>query len=243
MDCLELNIRQRILSDPVATEYLKSANEHVVVMVHIEMKEGMQNAGAIAAADGIDCLFICPYDLALCLGYPPPSPDPHPDVEVIIQDILKTTHKEGKKCAIYCTSGKQSLKRAEEGFNIINVTSDIGAMAESVAANLDAAVGVESIHNHENDSSGTTNSRTFVLLTEQANLIRSPSSLSMARRRSRVKPRRTLIGQKISKSMCHLERWQNFPSKFSIGINSSNLRVLGVVPSICVDSSRENGRA
>lgn len=96
-------------------------------------------------------------------------------------------------------------------------------------------------HNHENDSSGTTNSRTFVLLTEQANQIRSPSSLSTARRRSRVKPRRklsTLIGQKISKSMCHLERRQTFPSKFSIGINLSNLRVLGVVPLICVDSSR-----
>jgi len=124
-----------------AAEYIKSANDSVVVMIQIETKEGVQNVDAIAAVNGIDCLFIGPYDLSLCLGYPPPSPDPHPDVEVIIQNILKSAHKAGKKCAIYCTSGKQALKRAGEGFDIINVTSDIGAMTESVAENLAAAVG------------------------------------------------------------------------------------------------------
>ncbi|KAG2143552.1 Pyruvate/Phosphoenolpyruvate kinase-like domain-containing protein [Suillus bovinus] len=127
-----------------AAEYIKSANENVVIMIQIETKEGVQNVDTIAAVDGIDCLFIGPWDLSLCLGYPPPSPDPHPDVEIVIQDILKVAHKEGKKCAIYCTSGKQSLKRVEEGFDIINVASDIGAMTESVAANLIAAVGGES---------------------------------------------------------------------------------------------------
>lgn len=127
-----------------AAEYLKSANENVVVMIQIETKEGVQNVDAIAAVDGIDCLFIGPYDLSLSLGYPPPSPDPHPEVETIIQDILKATHKAGKKCAIFCTSGKQSFKRAKEGFDIINVVIDTSAMTESVATNLLAAVGGES---------------------------------------------------------------------------------------------------
>lgn len=36
-----------------AAEYLKSANENVVVMVQIETKEGVQNVDAIAAVDGI----------------------------------------------------------------------------------------------------------------------------------------------------------------------------------------------
>jgi 4-hydroxy-2-oxoheptanedioate aldolase len=44
-----------------------------------------------------DVIFIGPYDLSLSLGYPPPSPDPHPDVEQIIQHILKVTHAAGKK--------------------------------------------------------------------------------------------------------------------------------------------------
>lgn len=126
-----------------ATEYIKSANEHVVVMIQIETPEAVKNVEAIAAVDGIDCLFIGPYDLSLSLGYPAPSPDPHPDVESVIQHVLRATHKEGKKCAIYCSSGKQALQRAEEGFDIINVASDIGALSESVAANAIVALGGE----------------------------------------------------------------------------------------------------
>ncbi|KAJ8592598.1 Phosphoenolpyruvate/pyruvate domain-containing protein [Rhizopogon salebrosus TDB-379] len=124
-----------------AAEYIKSANDHIVIMIQIETEEAVQNIDTIAAVDGVDCLFIGPYDLSLCLGYPPPSPDTHPDVEVIIQDILKATHKAGKKCAIYCSSGRQAIKRAEEGFDFISVTSDIVAITESISDNLAVAIG------------------------------------------------------------------------------------------------------
>lgn len=36
-----------------ATEYIQSANEHVVVMIQIETQEAVQNVEAIAAVDGI----------------------------------------------------------------------------------------------------------------------------------------------------------------------------------------------
>ena len=57
-------------------------------------------------------MFIGPYDLSLAHGYPPPSPDPHPDVEVIIQDILRRSHAKGKKWSVFsskCSYGKRSL--------------------------------------------------------------------------------------------------------------------------------------
>ncbi|KAF8837812.1 Phosphoenolpyruvate/pyruvate domain-containing protein [Paxillus ammoniavirescens] len=124
-----------------ATEYLQSANDRVTVMVQIETKEGVSNVEEIAAVDGIDVLFIGPYDLSLTLGYPTPSPDPHPEVEKVIQQILKAAHSKGKKCAIFCTSGTQSYKRAQEGFDMINVTIDSGAMIESISRNLEDAIG------------------------------------------------------------------------------------------------------
>ncbi|KAF8137177.1 Pyruvate/Phosphoenolpyruvate kinase-like domain-containing protein [Boletus edulis] len=127
-----------------AAEYIKSANEHITIMIQIETREGVENVGEIAAIDGIDVLFIGPYDLSLALGYPPPSPDPHPNVEKVIQQILKAAHDKGKKCAIYCTSGVQSFKRAQEGFDMINVASDSGAISESIARNLTEAVGGQS---------------------------------------------------------------------------------------------------
>ncbi|KAJ7587110.1 Pyruvate/Phosphoenolpyruvate kinase-like domain-containing protein [Mycena floridula] len=122
------------------SEYLKTANESILVLAQIETAEGVQNVKDIAAVDGIDVLFIGPYDLSISLGYPPPSPDPHPEVEKIIQDVLKIAHAAGKKCAIYCTSGPQSALRAQQGFDMINVTSDVGAMSQGISEQLAAAM-------------------------------------------------------------------------------------------------------
>jgi len=121
-------------------EYVKAANDLVLVMVQIETKEGVQNIDKIVDVDGIDVIFIGPYDLSLSLGYPPPSPDPHPDVEQIIQRVLKVTHGAGKKCAIFCSSGAQGARRAAEGFDMINVTTDTGSMTEAMSGHLASAV-------------------------------------------------------------------------------------------------------
>ncbi|KXN86819.1 2-keto-3-deoxy-L-rhamnonate aldolase [Leucoagaricus sp. SymC.cos] len=103
------------------SEYLGAANDNVLVMVQIETKEAVEKVQEITQVDGIDVLFIGPYDLSISLGYPPPLPDPHPVVEQVIQKILKVSHDAGKKCAIYCTSGSQAAKRAAEGFDMVNL--------------------------------------------------------------------------------------------------------------------------
>lgn len=122
-------------------EYLNSANDFITIMVQIENKEGVENVEQIAAVDGLDVLFIGPYDLSLNLGYPPPFPDVHPEVEKVIQKILEVAHRKGKKCGIYCSSGKQAFQRAQQGFDMINVTSDSAAISEAIVSNLEAAIG------------------------------------------------------------------------------------------------------
>ncbi|KAL4068501.1 Pyruvate/Phosphoenolpyruvate kinase-like domain-containing protein [Scleroderma yunnanense] len=124
-------------------DYLNKANEYIMVIVQIENKEGVENLEQIAAVDGLDALFIGPYDLSLGLGYPPPSPDPHPEVEIVIQRILEVAHSNGKKCAIYCSSGKQAAQRAKQGFDMINASSDQGALAKGIARDLEDATGAQ----------------------------------------------------------------------------------------------------
>ncbi|KAF7350154.1 Phosphoenolpyruvate/pyruvate domain-containing protein [Mycena venus] len=121
------------------SEYLEGANDAVIVMVQIETKEGLANVEEIAAVDGIDVLFIGPYDLSLALNYPAPSPDPHPEVEKVIQHIRQVVQKAGKKCAIYCINGSQAARRAAEGFDMINVTSDVGALSSAIFDHLAVA--------------------------------------------------------------------------------------------------------
>ncbi|CAA7268666.1 unnamed protein product [Cyclocybe aegerita] len=144
-----------------AADYLKAANDTILVMVQIENKEAVENVSEIAAVDGIasvacasgrliqravtdwnfqDVLFIGPYDLSISLGYPTPNPDPHPDVEQVIQKILHAAHAKNKKCAIFCTSGEQAALRVKEGFDMINVTSDTGAMSEAISKHVSAAL-------------------------------------------------------------------------------------------------------
>ncbi|KAG5650592.1 hypothetical protein H0H81_011710 [Sphagnurus paluster] len=78
-------------------EYLATANDNISVMVQIENQEGVENVEHIAAVDGLDVLFIGPYDLSISLGYPTPNPDPHPAVEQAIQKVLQAAYGAGKK--------------------------------------------------------------------------------------------------------------------------------------------------
>ncbi|KAJ7917168.1 Pyruvate/Phosphoenolpyruvate kinase-like domain-containing protein [Mycena leptocephala] len=111
-----------------ASEYLAAADDAVIVMIQIETRDGLANVKEIAEVDGIDVLFIGPYDLSISLGYPAPSPDPHPEA--------------GKKCAIYCINGSQAERRAAKDSTWseqINVTSDVGAMSSAIFEQLAVA--------------------------------------------------------------------------------------------------------
>lgn len=51
-------------------EMMQQNNERNMVIAQIETKLGVENADAIAAVDGIDCLLIGPNDLSISLGIP-----------------------------------------------------------------------------------------------------------------------------------------------------------------------------
>ncbi|KAH8827596.1 Pyruvate/Phosphoenolpyruvate kinase-like domain-containing protein [Flagelloscypha sp. PMI_526] len=120
-------------------EYKDNANEHVLVMVQIESKEGVENVEEIAKVDGIDVLFIGPNDLSISLGYPMPAPDVHPEVEKVIQHILQVCKQNNKKCAIFCTNGAEAARRAREGFDMMNVSVDLWALQGGIKTELDVA--------------------------------------------------------------------------------------------------------
>ncbi len=48
---------------PSFTEYLQQANDALLTMVQIETKDALEAVDEIAAVDGVDVLFIGPFDL------------------------------------------------------------------------------------------------------------------------------------------------------------------------------------
>ncbi|KAI0777528.1 Pyruvate/Phosphoenolpyruvate kinase-like domain-containing protein [Trametes elegans] len=130
-----------------ADAYLAHANRAVLVLVQIETRAGVENLDDILAVDGLDGVFIGPYDLSLSFGFPAPAPDPHPEVDKIIERIRVAAHAKGKKwcapappppshcpsdahtdheprrfrvrSAVFCTSGTQAAARAKQGFDMV----------------------------------------------------------------------------------------------------------------------------
>jgi 4-hydroxy-2-oxoheptanedioate aldolase len=79
-------------------EYDDQANASLTVCVQIESRPGVENVEKIAAVDGIDVLFIGPFDLAKQM-HVTRGGEEH---EAAIQRILKAAHDAGKKAAIFC---------------------------------------------------------------------------------------------------------------------------------------------
>lgn len=48
---------------PTMTEYLQRANDTLVTIIQVETKEALEAVDEIAAVDGVDALFIGPFDL------------------------------------------------------------------------------------------------------------------------------------------------------------------------------------
>ena len=118
-------------------DYDDSADCNLVVAVQIESKQGVANVDAIAAVPGLDVLLIGPFDLALQMGVERGGTE-H---EAAIQNTLAACKKHGKKAAIFCTNGEQAAERAAQGFDMVSVITDVGALGEVMTQQLSAATG------------------------------------------------------------------------------------------------------
>src|SRR5947199_2588024 len=99
-------------------EYLQNANESLLTIVQIETKEAFQNLDEIAKVEGIDVLFIGPWDLGNSLGYPVTG-DFAPELKTAIAKILDVAKANGKKAGIYTTGGEMARMYADQGFHMV----------------------------------------------------------------------------------------------------------------------------
>ncbi|KAJ5723181.1 hypothetical protein N7488_001216 [Penicillium malachiteum] len=119
------------------SQYDDGANDGITVAVQIESRPGVENVEKIAAVPGIDVLFIGPFDLAKQMGVTRCGEE-H---EAAIQRILTAAHASGKKAAIFCTDGNDARARAEQGFDMISVITDVGVFRTGMLNELKTANG------------------------------------------------------------------------------------------------------
>lgn len=90
----------------------------------------------------LDVLFIGPFDLSNALGHPLAHGVEHPLLSEAIQRILDTAHKAGKKAGIFTTSNEDARKRVEQGFDMVQIATDVQTLTEGVTAGVCAAQGI-----------------------------------------------------------------------------------------------------
>jgi 4-hydroxy-2-oxoheptanedioate aldolase len=117
-------------------DYLREANEGTLAFAMIETAAALGNAGKIAATDGIDGLFIGPYDLATALSGGKAQDTQAPQVEQAIDRICAAAKAANKIPAIYCRDAEDAVAMAKRGFRFVVAGNDHTTLRAASTAQL-----------------------------------------------------------------------------------------------------------
>ena len=109
-------------------EYLAAANAGTAVMVQAEHVDAVENASAIATVDGIDGVFVGPFDLSASLGLP--GEPGHPHVIEAIEKIRDAFEAVGKPAGCYSPEPGAALERMAEGYSLVACGVDVSMLRE-----------------------------------------------------------------------------------------------------------------
>lgn len=110
-----------------AREYAEASNRETLVACYCETAEAIRNLDEIVTVDGVDVIFIGPFDLSQALGV---MGEPgHPRVLEAIGQITETTRAAGKAVGIIASDEVQARRWIDSGIQYIVVSSDTGMIA------------------------------------------------------------------------------------------------------------------
>ena len=118
--------------------YIGTANSKILVAVQIESAEGLSNAEAIAAVDGIDVIFAGPTDLAVSLGGFGGAfgAEGKARLDAAIASIAAAARKHGRQLGTFAPHAGEIDHWTALGFPFLIVGSDVGLLHEGYAAML-----------------------------------------------------------------------------------------------------------
>lgn len=104
--------------------YIKNANDDIAVVVMIESKEAIENIDEILAVEGVDGVFIGPYDLSG--SYNIPGETSHPLVQDGCRKVVEACKKAKKSAGLHVVipTEENITKAVDDGFTFIAVGVD-----------------------------------------------------------------------------------------------------------------------
>lgn len=114
--------------------YIEEADQHLLVMLQLETKQGVENLDEILAISGFDVLFVGPGDLAM--SYRNARGEGLPDVQEIISDVVMRAQRAGRRTGIYASSVEDAKRWIESGVDVVIVSSDFAFLLEGAQRTL-----------------------------------------------------------------------------------------------------------
>jgi len=118
-----------------AERYFAEARERTLVAVQLEGLEGIQNLADIVATEGIDVVFVGPYDLSQSLGVP--GQVNSPPVLSRIEEIVASVRASGKAAGIYADNVADACRWRDMGIQFVGVGFDIRILLRAYEAMVD----------------------------------------------------------------------------------------------------------
>jgi 4-hydroxy-2-oxoheptanedioate aldolase len=104
-------------------EYFAKANEALIIL-QVEGKQVIHHLEEILSVEGLDVLFIGPYDLSQSLGVP--GQVSHPEVIEAIKKITDKAKRAGVTTGVFCDTPEASNLWQHAGIQYISYSVDVG---------------------------------------------------------------------------------------------------------------------
>jgi 4-hydroxy-2-oxoheptanedioate aldolase len=131
-------------------DYVKHANDEIMVIPMIETAEGVQNADDILSVPGVDACFVGPNDLAASLGLEPTLDPRFEEYEAAIKRVFEACRDHGVAPGLHTPNADRAADRIAQGWQLIAINSDGGFMVQSASGT------VKAVHERSGAAVGTT---------------------------------------------------------------------------------------
>ena len=118
--------------DPV--KYFEESNRNTTIICQIESGRGVENVDAIAATEGVDCVWVGHFDLSQSMGIP--AQFQNPDFLAALGRVVKAAKDNDITAGIQPANLAQAEQWLEIGFNVMSWSTDLGVYAGAMEAEL-----------------------------------------------------------------------------------------------------------
>ncbi|MBK1697653.1 HpcH/HpaI aldolase family protein [Rhodovibrio salinarum] len=125
-------------------DYLAEIDNRLTLICQIESPQGLDNVEAIAAVDGVDMLFVGPFDLSAQLGYLG-QPD-HPEVQKAVQRIERAAKDAGKLLGGIATPERGPEQLMKAGYDLLIPDADVAHLRRGAEASVQSFQALKAKH-------------------------------------------------------------------------------------------------